>query len=90
MKLYVILRYSRCYIGSRKLESAMAEFVKEHPDIQFTPPRWRPFFLLHDLPEEGLSMKEFIIRKFGEEKVRTKKFYIFIVTHFVYNSWITN
>ena len=65
----------------------MAEFVKEHPDIQFTPPRWRPFFLLHDLPEEGLTMKEFIIRKFGEEKVCTKKFYSFILTQFLYNSW---
>ncbi|MBP6850643.1 MAG: DsbA family oxidoreductase [Rhodoferax sp.] len=52
-----------CYIGKRKLEAAL-----ELPGAADLPPvevRWHPFQLNPDLPQEGVSRKQYLEDKFG-------------------------
>lgn len=49
-----------CYIGKRRLESALAE-IKD-VDVQV---RWRPFFLNPWVPREGISRDKYLTTKFG-------------------------
>ena len=52
-----------CYIGKRKLEAALAL-----PEAAFLPKvhmRWHPFQLNPDLPEAGVSRKQYLEDKFG-------------------------
>ena len=48
-----------CYIGKRRLEKAIAE-VDEQVKV-----RWHPFQLNPTIPNEGISRKEYRIKKFG-------------------------
>jgi predicted DsbA family dithiol-disulfide isomerase len=48
-----------CYIGKRRLEKAIAESEQE------VRVRWHPFQLNPTMPKEGISRKEYRIRKFG-------------------------
>ena len=50
-----------CYIGKRRLEKAMATFGGEH-EVQV---RWHPFQLNPTMPKEGISRREYRIKKFG-------------------------
>ncbi|MBX3663072.1 MAG: DsbA family oxidoreductase [Burkholderiales bacterium] len=54
-------------MGKRKLEIALQQFAELHPGE--TPPavRWLPFQLNPDLPPEGISRAEYILRKFGDK-----------------------
>lgn len=49
-----------CYIGKRRLESALALV----PDVPVEV-RWRPFFLNSWVPREGMSREQYLITKFG-------------------------
>ena len=48
-----------CYIGKRRLEKAIAD-VDEQVKV-----RWHPFQLNPTIPNEGISRKEYRIKKFG-------------------------
>ncbi|MBT3702260.1 MAG: DsbA family oxidoreductase [Alphaproteobacteria bacterium] len=55
-----------CYIGKRRLETALAE----RPDMDVTI-EWRPYQLNPDIPQEGMSRQEFIAGKpDGEDETR--------------------
>ena len=54
-----------CYIGKRRLETALAQYAEENPDAAPPEIRWRPFQLNPDMPLEGIPRQEYIRRKFG-------------------------
>jgi predicted DsbA family dithiol-disulfide isomerase len=54
-----------CFIGKRRLESAIARYVAERPDAPAPEVTWRPFQLNPGLPDEGMPRAEYIARKFG-------------------------
>ena len=43
----------------------MRLYQEEHPDEEMPAVRWLPFQLNPDLPEAGISRKEYVLRKFG-------------------------
>ncbi len=53
-----------CYIGLRRLDSALTEVRRTRPDFVCTP-RWLPFFLNPDTPPEGEPYLPFLEAKFG-------------------------
>lgn len=53
-----------CFIGKRRLETAVAAVRREHPELLIST-RWRPFFLNPDTPPEGEPYLPFLERKFG-------------------------
>lgn len=50
-----------CYIGKRRLERAIAAVEGQH-EVQV---HWHPFQLNPTMPKEGISRKEYRVRKFG-------------------------
>ena len=52
-----------CFIGKRRLESALAMAPDLDVDL-----RWRPFQLDSTIPPGGISRKEYVERKFGPER----------------------
>jgi len=50
-----------CYIGKRRLEKAIAAVDGQHE----AKVRWHPFQLNPTMPKEGISRKDYRIRKFG-------------------------
>jgi len=50
-----------CYIGKKRLEKAIAAFEGQR-EVRV---RWLPFQLNPTMPKEGISRKEYRIRKFG-------------------------
>ncbi len=53
-----------CYIGKRRLESALASLADAEPS--FTPRvRWHPFQLNPELPREGVDRQRYLEAKFG-------------------------
>ncbi len=55
-----------CYIGKRKLESALAGLVAKEPTVKASV-RWHPFQLNPDLPQQGIPRKAYLQAKFGGE-----------------------
>ena len=53
-----------CYIGKRKLETALTRLRSAEPELQVTV-RWHPFELNPDLPPEGIERSTYLERKFG-------------------------
>lgn len=53
-----------CFIGKRRIETAVAMVRRERPDFACQT-RWRPFFLNPDTPPEGEPYLPFLERKFG-------------------------
>ncbi|MDP3539769.1 MAG: DsbA family oxidoreductase [Azonexus sp.] len=53
-----------CFIGKRRLETAIAMVRQAHPDFCYET-RWRPFFLNPDTPPEGEPYLPFLEQKFG-------------------------
>lgn len=53
-----------CYIGKRKLETALAELRRAEPGLEVRV-RWHPFQLNPDLPAGGIPRREHLERKFG-------------------------
>ncbi len=52
-----------CYIGKRRLETAMKAF----PDVTFDL-HWRPFQLDGTIPPEGIARHTYLSRKFGSDE----------------------
>ena len=52
-----------CFIGKRRLESALAMAPDLDVDL-----RWRPFQLDSTIPPGGISRQEYVDRKFGPER----------------------
>lgn len=50
-----------CYIGKRRLEGAIGAVEGQH-EVQV---HWHPFQLNPTMPKEGISRKEYRVRKFG-------------------------
>lgn len=55
-----------CYIGKRKLESALVELAATDPAAK-SAVRWHPFQLNPDLPQQGIPRREYLHAKFGGE-----------------------
>ncbi len=53
-----------CYIGKRKLESALTELQSREPGLAILR-RWHPFQLNPDLPAEGIARAAYLEAKFG-------------------------
>ena len=62
-----------CYIGKRKLETALAELQAREPGLAILR-RWHPFQLNPDLPPEGIARAAYIEAKFGG-KARATEIY---------------
>jgi predicted DsbA family dithiol-disulfide isomerase len=52
-----------CYVGKRRLESAIAQL----PELDINV-RWHPFQLNPDMPREGRNRQQYYAEKFGEER----------------------
>lgn len=55
-----------CYVGKRRLESA----IEQRPNLDFTL-QWQPFQLNPDMPREGRNRQEYYREKFGRERAET-------------------
>ncbi len=55
-----------CFLGKRRLDAALA--VVDGLDVFV---RWRPFMLDSTIPPEGLDRSEYMLAKFGPERVKT-------------------
>ena len=54
-----------CYIGKRKLETALEQYRAANPLAPAPVVRWHPFQLNPDLPDEGMARGDYLQRKFG-------------------------
>ncbi len=71
-KFLIPLMFLRCYVGKRRLETAM-KALQEEADFKVT---WKPFFLNPNTPKEGIPLVEYISSRYGAEagrKVRDGK-----------------
>ncbi len=55
-----------CFLGKHRLDRALERV----PEIQVSL-RWRPFFLDPSIPAAGLGRREYLLAKFGEERLKT-------------------
>jgi predicted DsbA family dithiol-disulfide isomerase len=62
-----------CYIGKRKLESALTELQAREPGLAILR-RWHPFQLNPDLPADGIARAAYLEAKFGG-KARAAEIY---------------
>lgn len=54
-----------CFIGKRRLETALKLYAEKHPDAPAPQVAWHPFQLNPGLPPEGMSRKDYVTQKFG-------------------------
>ena len=62
-----------CYIGKRKLETALAELAKRETVVTVAV-RWHPFQLNPDIPSDGIPRPKYLESKFGG-KARASEIY---------------
>lgn len=55
-----------CFLGKRRLDKALSLIPDIESEIIF-----RPFFLDPSIPAEGLGRREYMVAKFGEERLKT-------------------
>jgi predicted DsbA family dithiol-disulfide isomerase len=55
-----------CHLGKYRLDAALARV----PEIAVSL-RWRPYFLDPSIPAGGLDRREYLLAKFGEERMKT-------------------
>ncbi len=53
-----------CFIGKRKLDSALADLARTEPALGVNV-RWHPFQLNPDLPADGIPRASYLAQKFG-------------------------
>ena len=53
-----------CYIGKKCFDDAINQFESHYFDI-----KWLPFQLNPNMPKEGMDRKNYLIKKFGNEKL---------------------
>lgn len=54
-----------CFIGKRRLESALELYRKQRPEAPAPEITFHPFELNPDLPREGIARADYIAKKFG-------------------------
>lgn len=54
-----------CYIGSRRLNKAIAQHKQKYPDDTFAT-QWLPFYLNPNAPKQGVDKRGYYVSKFGE------------------------
>ena len=59
-----------CYIGKRQIEAALALYAQQNPGADKPRVTWRPFQLNPDLPAEGMSRQDYVVRKFGAARAK--------------------
>src|SRR5713226_6556831 len=57
-----------CFIGKRRLESALELYRARRPDAPAPAVVWHPFQLNPDMPAEGIARDEYVKRKFGSAR----------------------
>jgi len=57
-----------CFIGKRRLESALRLYRERNPGSPEPKVTWHPFQLNPDLPAEGVDRDEYVKRKFGADR----------------------
>ena len=57
-----------CFIGKRRLESALELYRERSPGAAEPKVTWHPFQLNPDMPPEGVDRDEYVRRKFGAER----------------------
>ena len=65
-----------CYIGKKCFDAAIKQFESHYFNI-----KWLPFQLNPNMPKEGMDRKNYLIKKFGNEK-KTIEVYTPIVNKF--------
>lgn len=55
-----------CYIGHKKLHTALEQFEREHPELGQPVVRWHPFQLNPNLPSQGIDRAQYLSEKFGD------------------------
>lgn len=55
-----------CFLGKRRLDKALAQL--EGLDVEVA---WRPFMLDPAIPKEGKSRRDYLVEKFGEDRLKT-------------------
>jgi predicted DsbA family dithiol-disulfide isomerase len=55
-----------CFLGKRRLDKALALVNDITVEVN-----WRPFFLDPTIPKEGISRRDYMIGKFGAERLKT-------------------
>jgi predicted DsbA family dithiol-disulfide isomerase len=55
-----------CFLGKRRLDKAIAMVPEAQVHV-----RWRPFFLDPTIPAEGMDRRQYMLNKFGEERLKT-------------------
>ncbi len=65
-----------CYIGKKCFDEAIKQFDSHYFSI-----KWLPFQLIPKMPKEGMDRKNYLIKKFGNEK-KTIEVYTPIVNKF--------
>jgi predicted DsbA family dithiol-disulfide isomerase len=55
-----------CFLGKRRLDKALAAVPDVTAEIH-----WRPFFLDPTIPREGIGRQDYLVNKFGEERLAT-------------------
>ncbi|WP_373505660.1 DsbA family oxidoreductase [Aestuariivirga sp.] len=55
-----------CFLGKRRLDAALAQI--DDLDVFV---RWRPFMLDPTIPPEGLDRQQYLLNKFGPERLKT-------------------
>ncbi len=55
-----------CFLGKRRLDKAIASVPEIEVEVNF-----RPFFLDPTIPPEGLDRHQYMVAKFGEERLKT-------------------
>jgi predicted DsbA family dithiol-disulfide isomerase len=55
-----------CFLGKRRLDKAIALVPEIKVEVNF-----RPFFLDPTIPHEGLDREDYMVAKFGRERLKT-------------------
>ena len=55
-----------CFLGKRRLDKALALLPDVESEVIF-----RPFYLDPTIPREGIGRREYMVAKFGEERLKT-------------------
>ncbi|RUP43716.1 hypothetical protein BC936DRAFT_136821 [Jimgerdemannia flammicorona] len=58
-----------CFVGKRRLETAIAQAIKAHPGTKFETV-WHPYELDPTLPKESVDKHANYVKKFGEERMK--------------------
>ncbi len=54
-----------CYVGKRRLEDALTQWSRAHPEQAVPVVRWHPFQLNPDLDLAGMPRADYVAQKFG-------------------------